>query len=981
MLLLMRADQLPDAAEVAKRLKARVQDISDRRRHLGMALIELAQGNLSASAEQALMVAQLAATEGGGEVPVDIEERVMLRLYDMIAAGVAVLVEELRGATSAQTEDSSEVLFDEVVKLASYQLPPPTTVIDALSNVPTLVGFPGPAYLATLLRGAGGTLSAIALTRLPVPPQVGTEQWQLSTRQIAASRPFLWRNHNEAISAGFLVPGVSSVLTFPTGAGKSTLAALKIAASLAQGKSALYLAPTHALVNQVRSELAGLFPGVDIRSSIVQDAAYAELHEGAPKLTVATPEKTLAQLISGSEELANLGVIVFDECHLLAPPSQRKLGRSLDSMLCLLHLLTSFPNADFVLVSALVKNSRELSDWIAQTTRRSCLDLAIDWKPTRQARGFVLYDEDQIDQVRRDISRLYPLFVERKAMSTPPREAVALAKAVPYAFFGLSHLWLTTTPEDYSCRQLLPEPVPLGISTPARREDWWLTPNKNVVAAEIARFAIASGLHVLVFVQNSTHTSSIARALGNQTDLPHLEEDALSPREADLWNACTEEFGGREHLLVNPLGRALAHDSRLIPFERELVESLFRNPSGPKCIVATPTLAQGMNLPADMVLIAGDERYDEGANRQVQIAAQELLNAAGRAGRAGHAATGVVLLIPSTIHVGNIPQGVPTTAWSQFRDDLFGLGDRCVAIEDPLERLLDVIATPNDQDKAALDYVVRRIPGGTLPDDPTSKAFLQRTLAAYRYFRRHEANVYEAKTEALLDHRRAALAVADEDRWLEEVSYQSGSPIGFVTYLAYVVANGGNPLPDTIEGLVVWLLTNVTRNPEFYLDTFGHRLREWGLLDEIRSNLFGGPTLSALGMWLGGASLAEIDCVLTGRDTPTGQCKHGRRFFHKLVPEVGYLCGVFAQVYRHMVDSETLLTSVPISVAVLSPCVKAGCGSPELLALKEVVDRPCSRPALLRTWGEISGSVAPGDKYETFSQTMSRVGRALVRLA
>lgn len=42
-----------------------------------------------------------------------------------------------------------------------------------------------------------------------------------------------------------------------------------------------------------------------------------------------------------------------------------------------------------------------------------------------------------------------------------------------------------------------------------------------------------------------------------------------------------------------------------------------------------------MNLPAEIVIIAGDSRFDLKAEKMQALEAHEVLNAAGRAGRAG----------------------------------------------------------------------------------------------------------------------------------------------------------------------------------------------------------------------------------------------------------------------------------------------------------------------------------------------------------
>jgi ATP-dependent RNA helicase HelY len=66
-----------------------------------------------------------------------------------------------------------------------------------------------------------------------------------------------------------------------------------------------------------------------------------------------------------------------------------------------------------------------------------------------------------------------------------------------------------------------------------------------------------------------------------------------------------------------------------------------------------------MNLPAEVAILAGTMRHDEGGREPLK--GHEILNAAGRAGRAGYLANGTVLLIPEP-PVAFAANGLPTGA-------------------------------------------------------------------------------------------------------------------------------------------------------------------------------------------------------------------------------------------------------------------------------------------------------------------------------
>jgi len=93
--------------------------------------------------------------------------------------------------------------------------------------------------------------------------------------------------------------------------------------------------------------------------------------------------------------------------------------------------------------------------------------------------------------------------------------------------------------------------------------------------------------------------------------------------------------------------RIAYHNAGLSPEERRLVEALFRE-GILQVIVTTTTLAAGVNLPADKVVIADFKRYDQLRRTRVAIDVAEYRNCAGRAGRYGKRAAGTSLLLAET---------------------------------------------------------------------------------------------------------------------------------------------------------------------------------------------------------------------------------------------------------------------------------------------------------------------------------------------
>lgn len=82
--------------------------------------------------------------------------------------------------------------------------------------------FPGPHHLAGLLERTAGTLKASAVVRVDSPGGANAQSWREWLKTEAVRYPFLWENHQRALSSGFLDVGKSLVMTSPTGSGKPT---------------------------------------------------------------------------------------------------------------------------------------------------------------------------------------------------------------------------------------------------------------------------------------------------------------------------------------------------------------------------------------------------------------------------------------------------------------------------------------------------------------------------------------------------------------------------------------------------------------------------------------------------------------------------------------------------------------------------------------------------------------------------------------
>ncbi len=490
-LLFLIAEAYPDAAEASKRIVANSEEAGPTEQALLVALKKLAEGRLGEIISDPL-------PERSDAAP---EDRALEALLDLLLRGVRALGRQLRNTTSDDDASAARQLFLRVKALCIDELADPFGDGRAAYSV-----FSGPLHLANLLLAAERDMGAAALAHLPAPSGIDQNGWRDILRRMVRSRPFLWRNHRAAIDQGLLNPGQSAAISFPTGAGKSTLAELKIATALLQGKQVVFLAPTHALVGQTTKALQKTFRDASVVGDLDDEVALSMVVE-LPEIIVTTPERCLMLLAMQREAFSGLGLIVFDECHLIHARPDDRSRRGLDSMLCLLNLTQAAPEADLLLLSAMMKNTAELAGWLRTLTSRGCLTLDLAWKPTRQARGCVVYDMAQLAALE---GKLAAARRAKPGQDAVPAGVKRELSAAPFGFFGLRQTWNSTSTDDYALRALLDTPTLLGTSKGRR---WYLTPNGNEVSTAIAAGSVGAGMKTLVFVQNTIACASACASL------------------------------------------------------------------------------------------------------------------------------------------------------------------------------------------------------------------------------------------------------------------------------------------------------------------------------------------------------------------------------------------------------------------------------------------------------------------------------------
>ncbi|KCZ93529.1 DEAD/DEAH box helicase [Hyphomonas johnsonii] len=821
---------------------------------------------------------------------VDLEDRAVAALLEALCAGIEMLAAQiLRVDAPEQISvrfDSPQDAFRRVLSLASS-----SNDIAEVTYEGLIVSYPGPYHLASLLLAAAGSITGASLLNTPAPSGADVGIWEQWLRFRAEKFPFVWSNHRQAIENGFHETGVSSVVILPTGAGKTTVSSLKIAGVLARGKKVAFLAPTHALVEQLTEDLQEMFPSELLGSVVSNDFDLLMLEDAVFKeIEVMTPERCLAMLSFAPDAFKDVGLLVFDECHLLSPETG-KIRRALDAMLCVLGFCNVAPNADLLLLSAMVKNGNNLAQWLQELTGRSALTVDLLWKPSRQARGVIIYNDSDLSDARKRALEVQDLEDKKKKKRAKDLRKLAAREltAIPYAIWGLQHNWLSREEATAHCMRTQLLEYRVTIAGHIKYGPLQLTPNANQVAVELAIVAAKRGLKTIVFVNTKRDAVSVANDISDQLE----SEIEITSNEQERWDALETELGGLDHSLLTGPTSAVPHNSAMLRLERDIAEKMFKRHAGAQVIVATPTLAQGLNLPAQLAILAGDKRANTLKGGRESLEAHEILNSAARAGRAGHLANGLVLLIPEPII--SFQQDKPLDDQVvQKLQAILPEDDHCVTISDPLEVVLDRVMQGQMTDPD-VNYTINRMAvlRGTEEASTTIPLFdLRKSLGAFVAKQKGETQTFDNKIEALKQ------AITSEeidgvDQNVALLSSQSGLPAKLLIDLKARITGDMGSLPTTVSDWLKWMIKWLQEDES----------ARAALLEDIRRSILTAcgkaKTLEltnddldmlqeALIAWVDGKPLREIEIIFGGSPDDKSETK-------KTCPRARELAGTIVQ--------------------------------------------------------------------------------------
>lgn len=480
---------------------------------------------------------------------------------------------------------------------------------------------------AHLLNLSGEAHAGSLWNPLVMPPDVPRSVRQAFT----LGRPpvlTLWEPQRELL-AGPRSPFAPSVrrivMAVPTSGGKTLLGQLISIEHLARtNQSVCYVVPTRSLGREVRRAMSDRLRMLN-REAPPEPPDFPDLAEllvsidepGEPEVVVMTPERLAHSLRHDAPGvLDRFGLFVFDEAQLIKESGR---GFILESTIGLIDHLTHSTAHRIALISAAMGNVGAVAQWLDPDG--GSLSYESQWRGPR---------------------RLHAAFTATADWTTTTVETAPRARQWPYRLVtelsGLIRLRMANgrTAELYmndTGWQLVRKSTSNSAHQSGIPKDDSRSTKQYRIASDMIT-ALGHAGSVLVVAPTRNQAQMIAGGIADLLD----EDPALAP----LVEFVRLQLGD-SHPLVPLLRRGVAFHHAGLPVEvLESLENAIRDESL-RYLTCTSTLTEGVNLPVRTVVIY-DQQYED-LPTDARLRGARLVNAMGRAGRAGRETEGWIVLV------------------------------------------------------------------------------------------------------------------------------------------------------------------------------------------------------------------------------------------------------------------------------------------------------------------------------------------------
>lgn len=401
------------------------------------------------------------------------------------------------------------------------------------------------------------------------------------------------------LEQGLLDPAHRAIVVdMPTSSGKTVIAEFRILQALnlfsEQKGWVVYVVPTRALVNQITNRLSKDLSPIGIKVVKVSGSIDTDLFEenllssseSDFDILVTTAEKLNLLIRNNIEENLNrpLTLAVIDEAHNLEDEH-----RGINYEILLANLKQDCPNANLLLLTPFIPNSDAIAEWLDPDSPAS-IGVGLSWQPNDRLIGAV-YPEGK-----------------RRSWKTKFQTLITDRERIKYE--GVLDI-SATTPLDETRSNL----------------------SKVKIAAGFAKQMIGRK-GILIICQNPKSCWTLAEQLSNC--LPTIELDD----ELILIKKYIEAELGDNFTLSKLLDKGIGVHHAGLPDDIRLLMEMLMEDGKINVLVATTTIAQGINFPISTVIMAS-YYYPYGK----KMPTKDFWNIVGRAGRADQGTLGLVGIV------------------------------------------------------------------------------------------------------------------------------------------------------------------------------------------------------------------------------------------------------------------------------------------------------------------------------------------------
>jgi len=450
----------------------------------------------------------------------------------------------------------------------------------------------------------------------------------------------IWDDQWECIQK-CLVDRKNVFIGLPTGSGKTFPAMLSIIDNVLNKKGkAIYIVPLRALAKQKYEQFNKILLPLGISVGIsTGDYAKCEYTDvGNKDVIVATIEKVDSLIRHNEQWLYDVSLFVIDEIQMVDDKS-----RGLTLEIVVSEIIRKFKKAQRIALSAVIGNPEEIKNWLADD---------------------IVFNKNRIIPLNTGIFSYFGMLQFKK-----------------------DKLKITIRKDLYTLN---------GKKDTGKKIRYGNT-------IDLTKYFINQGKQCIIFTNGREHAENLAIALAKDIKRGGYSsiDEAICKKISQLIDDSIEEKTKFSRKLIECVDSGISfHHAGLQLIQRDIIEKNFEN-KNLKVLISTPTLEQGVNLPANVVIISDYLKWN-GHDYEPQPI-NNILNMMGRAGRPGYHKFGEAILIEDQSvdgqlygrYIGKNPERVLSqlTKKEKRRKHLNGLiaSNKIVPVEEIIEYLKNTL--------------------------------------------------------------------------------------------------------------------------------------------------------------------------------------------------------------------------------------------------------------------------------------------------